>query len=117
MISSKDEKVQSFINKIMILNDTQYKILEKLRKIVFETYPEVKERMMYGGILFSLSEDFGGVFVYKNHVSFEFSNGYKFEDPQSMLEGSGKFRRHLKFQEFDEIEIKQAIFFIKQVNL
>lgn len=36
---------------------------------------------MYGGIMFSPGDDFGGLFVYKNHVSFEFGNGAKFVAP------------------------------------
>jgi len=77
-----------------MLDNTKYQILEELRKIVIENYPKVEERMMYGGIMFSLADEFGEVFVYKNHISFEFSYGYKFKDPEKLLEGSGKYRRH-----------------------
>ncbi len=36
---------------------------------------------MYGGIMFSLDDDFGGIFVRKNHISFEFGNGFAMDDP------------------------------------
>jgi len=54
MNKSENMEVQDFINKIMMLDNTKYQILEELRKIVFENFPKVKERMMYGGIIFSL---------------------------------------------------------------
>ena len=69
---------------------------------------------MYGGIMFSLGDDFGGLFVYKKHVSFEFGNGIKFNDPQKQLEGSGKLRRHVKLASLADIKDKQVEFFVKQ---
>lgn len=115
MKRSDDIATQRFIEGIEVLDTSKYQILQKLREIVFENYPKSKERMMYGGILFSLDEDYGGVFVYKNHVSFEFSNGYAFDDPEKVLEGGGKYRRHLKFKSIDDIETKSVDFFVKQI--
>ena len=116
MANSKDEKVQVFLVKVMSENSEKYQVLEALRNIDFELYPDINEKMMYGGIIFSLDRDIGGVFVYKNHVSFEFSNGFKFLDPEKLLEGGGKYRRHLKFKSLDSILIKNAKFYIKQMG-
>jgi len=115
MIKSNDIETQKFIENIELVDDSKYQILQKLRAVVFDYFPQVKERIMYGGIMFSLTDDFGGVFVYENHISFEFSYGYKFKDPEKRLEGKGKYRRHLKFRLFDDIEIKQFVFYIKQI--
>lgn len=115
MKNSKDEKVQAFLDEIMHLNEEQFQILQRLRSIVFEQHPATSERIMYGGILFSLAEDFGGIFAYKNHVSFEFSLGYQMKDPKQVLEGGGKFRRHLKIRTLQDIDDKQVDFFVKQV--
>ena len=117
MTKSASKEVQDFINRVMMLDNAKYQILEELREIVFKNYPKAEERMMYGGIMFSLGDDFGGIFAYKNHVSFEFSAGYKFEDPEKLLEGSGKYRRHLKIKSIDDIEMKKADFFVKQMQM
>ena len=69
MKKSKNEQVQKFLEEIMMFNDEHYDILQKLREIVFKVYPKTSERMMYGGIMFSLNGDFGGIFVRKNHIS------------------------------------------------
>ena len=98
MKKSKDIEVQKLLDNIKILDSSKYQILQQLREVVFDNYPAVKERKMYGGILFSLEEDFSGIFAYKNHVSFEFSYGYKFSDSNKLLEGKGKYRRHLKLK-------------------
>ncbi|MCZ6594539.1 MAG: DUF1801 domain-containing protein [Bacteroidetes bacterium] len=113
---SNDIKTQNFIDHIKVLDSTKHQILERLRAMVFDNHPKVRERMMYGGIIFSLTDDFGGVFVYKNHVSFEFGYGYKLSDPEKLLEGGGKYRRHLKIRSMDDIEMKKFDFFIKQIQ-
>ena len=90
---------QNHINKF--LEETRendfdkYELLIELRNIVLEVFPMVSETFKYGGIMFSLSDDFGGLFVSKNHVSFELTYGYKLTS-KLKLEGRGKYRRHLK---------------------
>ena len=113
---SANPAVQVFLDKTMLRDYAKYELLDTLRQIVFEHYPGVQERMMYGGILFSLTEDLGGVFVYKNHVSFEFSYGYKLNDPEQLLEGGGKYRRHLKLKSLVDITTKKVDFFVKQIK-
>ena len=114
MRKSNDLKTQDFIENIKVIDHEKYQILIKLRAIVFDHYPEVIEKMMYGGIIFSLKEDFGGVFVYQKHVSFEFSHGYKFEDSENLLEGTGKYRRHLKLKSIEDVETKKVDYFVMQ---
>ncbi len=114
MKQSKNKAVQNFIEETMMLDHDKYQIVQALRKVVFKTYPKTEEKMMYGGIIFSNDEDWGGVFVYTKHVSFEFSLGFQFKDPDKLLEGGGKYRRHLKFKSMDDIKEKKIDFYIKQ---
>ncbi len=95
-MNSDNPQVQAFLDDIESHDSHKFELLHELRQQVFSIYPDVKERIMYGGIMFSLETDFGGLFVYKNHLSFEFSSGSKMSDPKQLLEGSGKYRRHLK---------------------
>lgn len=111
---SKDMGVQKFLEDTILKDKEKSEILFQLREIVFKIYPKVKERMMYGGIMFSLEEDFGGIFVSKKHVSFEFGNGFEMKDPNGFLEGTGKYRRHLKIKSISEIQEKTVEFFVKQ---
>ncbi len=114
MKKSKDKKVQEFLEDVLMIDSEKYEIMEKLRKIVFATYPKVSERMMYGGIMFSLEDDFGGIFIRKNHISFEFSIGVQMDDPNNILEGKGVSRRHLKIRSLDDIKDKTVEFYVKQ---
>ena len=115
MKKSKDENVQKFIDEIIMFDHEKYITLNAMREMVFKNHPKTNERMMYGGIMFSLdTEDFGGLFIRKNHISFEFNNGYMMKDPNKLLEGSGKFRRHLKIKSKEDIMNKAVNFFVKQ---
>lgn len=114
MKESKNEKVQQFLEGMLTVDDEQHKILQKLRSIVFDLHPRTEERMMYGGIMFSLQEDYAGIFARKNHVSFEFGIGFKMKDPDKMLEGGGKYRRHLKIKSLSDIKEKNVEFFVEQ---
>ncbi|MBL1430318.1 MAG: DUF1801 domain-containing protein [Robiginitomaculum sp.] len=116
METSKNTQVQKFLDDIKALSDWKFQALQKAREIVFDVYPSVDERIMYGGIMFSLDDDFGGIFVNKKHLSFEFSNGITFNDPDKYLEGSGKHRRHLKLKGISDIGDKQVSFFVQQAR-
>ena len=100
----------------MLLNDEHYNIMQKLRETVLEIHPKTDERIMYGGIMFALDDDFGGIFASKNHVSFEFGKGFLLDDPDKLLEGKGKFRRHLKIRTLSDIDVKKVAFFVKQIT-
>ena len=111
-----DIKIITFLDSIKMLDIEKYKILEKLRELIFDSFSDISERMQYGGILFSLNEDVAGLFAYTHHVSLEFGHGETFKDSNKFLEGKGKYRRHLKFTSMDDIKKKQAIFYIQQIE-
>ena len=117
MKKSKNDQVQKHLDEMMMVDNTKYTILQKLREMVVAQYPKVSERIIYGGIMFTLEgSDFGGLFASKKHVSFEFSQGNTFRDPKKLLEGSGKYRRHLKITSLGDVNGKEAVYFIKQAG-
>jgi hypothetical protein len=116
MRNSQDEEVKNFLNGIKMMDGEKYKSLIEIREIIFEIYPETKEKLMYGGIVFFLhNELFSGIFVSKKHITIEFSNGYLMKDPYDRLEGKGKYRRHLKIMKREDILNKETAFFVKQL--
>ncbi len=90
---------------------TAEEITNTIDAIIAEVCPSAGRRPMYGGIVFERKPGVHktmvcGHFVYKKHVSLEFSNGYMFSDPESVLEGKGKFRRHIKLMSAGDIQSK-----------
>ena len=114
MKKSKNAEVQNWLDELKQFDKEKYAIVTSARQIVHTAYPQVLERIIYGGIMFTLDTDIGGLFVSKHHVSFEFSDGYQFTDPNQLLEGSGKFRRHLKLKQKTDVLEKEVAYFVSQ---
>ena len=113
MKMSKNEKVQTFLNELDLMNSELFKILNEIREIILDTHPKAEEKMMYGGIIFFIDNDmFSGVFANKNHITLEFSQGISMQDPDKHLEGKGKYRRHLKIKSKEDISDKQVSSFV-----
>ncbi len=116
MKRSDNPKVQQLLTDIELTDPEKYDMLLRLRDIVFAHHPQTKERVMYGGIMFSLADDFGGIFVRKKHISFEFTAGNELKDPDKFLEGTGKYRRHLKLSSQNDIEAKKVAYYVEQIK-
>lgn len=88
-------------------------IVLRVRSLFLEACPGLTEAVKYGGIVFLKNGGLiGGIFVYKEHVSVEFSHGASFHDPDAILEGKGKYRRHIKLHDLDDIEARDLAGFI-----
>lgn len=76
-------------------------IEERIKIILADLFPGARLMKKYGGTLIETVPDnsnsqIGGYFFYKNHMSFEFSNGAYLTDHHAVLSGNGKHRRHVK---------------------
>ena len=107
--------IDQFLEDLKLKDFEKYELLSRLRNIVLKVHPNVTETIKYGGIMFSLEENFGGLFASKNHISFEFTFGYKLTS-NLKLEGSGKYRRHLKVKALDDILEKKLVILLEQIG-
>ena len=101
------KSVQDLLEDIRLVNEQNYEIVEAVRTLVKNTIESASEEVKYGGILFTSGVQFGGVFPYKAHVTVEFGNGAKINDPFGFLEGTGKGRRHVKLLSVSQIQDKK----------
>ena len=115
MKKSENKEVQKFLNEIKMIDAEKSDMLIEIRQVIFDSFPKTNEKIMYGGIVFFMNDEmYGGLFVNKEHITLEFSKGFLMEDPNSHLEGKGKYRRHLKIRTLDNIVNKTVSFFVKQ---
>ncbi|MDX1351457.1 MAG: DUF1801 domain-containing protein [Thiomicrorhabdus sp.] len=109
------QKIEDFICDVELVNPEFAQVIELVRDMFAKACEELLLDIKYGGLVFfKRGELVAGVFPYTNHLSIEFSNGVAFSDPFSRLEGKGKKRRHLKIYKAEDIETKNALFFVKQ---
>ena len=112
---SANDKVSDYISDIQSLSSGQFDLVIAIRDIFLEANKELIESVKYGGLVFNVSNTLiGGIYTYKEHISIEFSNGYRFIDTDSILEGSGKKRRHIKIYTSDDIVDKNVTYFVNQ---
>lgn len=103
---------------VMAVPETQDGILTEIpedKKIVYALVKNGNVELMFQAEE-SLKED---ITIFANSiigasVSFEFGSGAYMNDPHKILEGTGKFRRHLKIRSLTDIEDKKVDFFVKQ---
>ncbi len=106
-------KVKNLLDDWQMVNPDLHAIANSARARILELADTVDEEVKYGGILFAAPEPFCGIFVYKQHVSVEFSHGAKIADPHGLLEGKGKGRRHLKLHTLEDIENKHLVDYLQ----
>ncbi|MBT8378141.1 MAG: DUF1801 domain-containing protein [Ignavibacteria bacterium] len=111
----KNLEIEKLLQDFELVNPVLVIIMRSLRKMVRKIAPDSEEKIMYGGIIYSMPERmFCGLFLRKNHISVEFDLGYLLNDDDEYLEGKGKYRRHLKIHNKEEIIIKKVEKFIKE---
>lgn len=94
-------------------------LIEHVISLAQDAYCDVHLGQKYGGTVFMIDPQdagsfVGGVFASKAHISVEFSNGAAFDDPDGLLEGKGKARRHVKLRSLNDLEDKSVAGFLKQ---
>jgi len=88
-------------------------IIEKLRKLVKSTIPNIKEEMQWGVICY---ENMYYIAALKNQVNFGFSIMGLGKDDAGLFEGTGKTMRHVKISapNFDEKALVQKILLVRK---
>ncbi len=110
-----NDRVQQFVDDTFSVDEEKGELLLSLQKMVLKICPDAEEGIKYGGPIFNrTTELICGIFVYKKHISLEFSFGNEFSDPREFLEGGGKYRRHLKIMNKKDIDNKDVSFFVSQ---
>lgn len=102
-------EVEKYLEDLQLISGEFYPLVLQLRNLFLKNSDELLESIKYGGIIYSKNGDLiGGIFTYKKHISVEFSYGYKLTDTDSLLEGKGKYRRHLKLVSISDMQNKKV---------
>lgn len=91
----------------------------RLDTLIRETVPDAIAVAKYGGTLYTRRPDekegqFCGVFPYARHVQLSFSHGASLDDPGDILDGGGKYRRHVNFAAAEHVEAGELAALIRQ---
>jgi hypothetical protein len=103
-----NDRISKLLEDIRLLDPERFEFVQALRKIIRGLDSSISEEVKYGGFLFSAEKPFCGIFSYAKHVSLEFSEGASLPDKFKVLEGEGKFRRHIKLASAQDITGKHV---------
>ncbi|MFX0020332.1 MAG: DUF1801 domain-containing protein [Promethearchaeota archaeon] len=104
-----DNKVEEYIEN---QKSPQKEICQKLREIILNKFPNIKEEMKYGVPYYGNKYY---IVALKTHVNLGFSITDLTKKELSLLEGKGKTTRHLKVNSFEEIDEGQILKLLKMV--
>jgi hypothetical protein len=83
--------------------DYQRDIMNAIREIIHATVEDVEEAFKWSRPVFSKGKDFAYLKTAKTYVSLGFNSFHKLNDPDNLLEGTGKDMRHIKIRKVEEI--------------
>jgi hypothetical protein len=88
-------------------NPALQEVVRGLRSLVKATVPRTKITVNSWGIpTFESKDPFCFYMVGKHHVTFGFHCGTSLDDPEKLLEGTGKNLRHVKLRAAEDLEKK-----------
>ena len=102
------DRIAQFLEDARFIGNERFQLVQNLRKEALGLDKSISEEIKYGGILFAGGKPFCGIFSYAKHVSLEFSEGALLPDKHKVLEGEGKFRRHIKLFLQEDIAAKHV---------
>jgi len=96
-------------------------IAQELSEIILDVMPDAAMIDKYGGVIVERiagepKSHCCGYFIYAQHVSLEFTEGVLLPDPDNILEGKGKLRRHIKLMNRSDLQAKRCRHFLEQVT-
>ncbi|MBM3898404.1 MAG: DUF1801 domain-containing protein [Thaumarchaeota archaeon] len=88
----------------------------KVREIVFNADPSIKETIKWGSLTFISNGNIAWIINYpqKEYINFGFFRATELSDPKKMFEGSGKGLRHVKIRSDKDIDAKQFAAWVKE---
>jgi hypothetical protein len=89
------------------LKSPQKEICLKLRELIHETYPSLKESMLWGVPVFK-----DGLFYIvslKDHVNLGFTVSNLSRSEENLFQGGGKTTRKVEFKSIDDIDEQEVI--------
>jgi len=105
-----NKKVDDYIEKH---KSPQKEICQKLRQIILETFPHIKEEMKMGVPWY---EGKYYIVALKDHVNLGFSLKGLAKKEIELFEGGGKTMKHIKIRSLNEINEEQIVKLLKVVK-
>lgn len=109
-------KIKEVTDYIAKASSDQKQVLNTLRELIGKAIPEVAENFKWNRPVYATQKDFCYLQFNKKHVNLGFFEFDKIEDPNNLLEGTGKEMRHVKIQDGSALNPPVLYKMIKQAS-
>lgn len=92
---------------------TQQPILEQLCQLIKKAVPTATESIKWSRPVFTAQKDFVYLKTAKAYVTLGFFSSQNLNDPNGLLEGTGKDMRHIKIRKVEDIDSQQITEWLK----
>lgn len=106
-----NKEVKKYIEK---QKSPQKEVCQKLRKIIFKTFPNIKEEMKWGVPSYEAGKYY--IVALKTHVNLGFSLKGLSKEEIALFEGGGKTMKHIEIKSLKEIDEKKIVKLLKVVK-
>ena len=110
-MSSTTKTVDAYIRR---LDPNQREIAKTLRELINKAAPDAEEMIAWNIPWWKQNGWLCTVYVSSDHINFGLQRGVELDDPDGLLEGTGKGMRHVKIESAKDIRKKQFTAWIKQ---
>jgi hypothetical protein len=110
-LDKADKKVDAYITK---QKSPQKEVCQKLRALIREALPEIREEMKWGVPTFGSGKFY--IVALKDHVNLGFSLESLSEEEKELLDRGGKTMKHIEISEAKDIDEKKIVQLLKLVH-
>lgn len=104
-------EVEKYIEK---QKSPQKEICHKLRKIIFKTFPDIKEEMKWGVPAYDKDKYY--IVALKDHINLGFSSKGLSKEELSLFDGGGKTMKHIEINSLEAIDEERIVKLLKAVK-
>lgn len=107
----KDKKVDEYIEK---QKSPQKEICQRLRQLIFNTFPDITEEMKWGVPAYGNGKYY--LVALKDHVNLGFTLQGLTKEDMPLFDGGGKTMKHLEISSFNDLDIERIVRLLKLVE-
>ena len=111
MKAKSGSTVDDFIRQ---LDPQRKQVVVELRTLINKAAPQAEETIAWGSPWWKLNGWLCAVYLAGDHINFGLSRGAELDDPDGLLEGTGKGMRHVKLYDVSDIKKTKFSALIKQ---
>lgn len=96
------------------ISTSHHELVQLLDSVITEAAPMLTSSLKWSNLTYGTSKNVCAIVTHKSHVNLQFFEGAHLNDPQSVLTGTGKDMRHIKYASVDDIDAEYVAILLHQ---